>query len=1089
MPITIVLAALLLAACDDAETKTADGFLASGTAHLEEGRITAAAIQFKNAVQLEPQNANPRTLLAQAYMALDDAASAQNQLERAIQLGDEREETRILLAQSKSRLGQHDEILRFTETYGEFDRDDTKADFLAVKAKSYFTLGVTTTAQRLLDTVLEGGPHAAALIVSARIALEAGQRSRAIVSLDQAIAAEPGNVEALLLRAQTAMDAGDRFGGRNVLRQAHEAAPQSPTVRLALARAEAGLRDFESAKSLVDKVAAISPQDGRVRYLQAYIALGMEDYELARTLSEDLVGDAPRHAPALAIAGSANMVLEHFELAREYFNKYLAERPGDVRVTLLLARVMQELDDQAAVIDLLSQIRENSAEPSYAALNRAAELALRAGDGRLSLAFVYDVLRNHPNSARARRVLALLRDQVNKAQEQQREIAANDNFREVMLDQDEPLVGGEGSGTSGLLPQWTLDAYNSTLVADHGVALGYTSLSDPANEEDARQHFRSAIAAEPWNRNAATGLAYLLAKDGDLTEASSVFQPLAEAVPNDRAVSTAYAALNRQEDDAVPQLEQLLISNQRSSASLNSESSSAAAAGVLAANDPQGGSDDGEQTAEEFHNQILFLVNRDNLDAALSVAERFKERFPNDPVAYNDSALVFLALNRVEEAIENYRKALNVAPDNSPAALNLGQLLAARGDLGGAAQVLSSFLANRPDHGKARIEYAEVQARLGNIENAESILRDTVALYPEVLEPHAVLARFLTVQNRAEDAVALLAPLSERFSDDEVYLDTLAFAQTRANDHRSAAETFEKLSAVASDPVAPLLSAAKSYREVPDIAAAVATLERLLEASEQHVSARSLLAELLIEDRALKQARQQLTILDAQQPENAAVSELWAAYYTAQGELEEAVAALDRSMQLQSTSARAIKLSFLQLQLGELDEAMSTIERRLETAPGDIPSRRQAIVVSIAKDDNEVALRHIEELMEMEGPTSSTLNNKAVALWKLGRLDAAKESAENAIALTPSDLRLQYTLGIILLDLGQSAEALRIIESAQPAYESNGSFSYQLARALAENNKESAAISELETVLRSDSAFPERQQAETLLRELQGKTD
>ncbi len=1091
----LVGALLLVAACDDAGNRTAADYIASGVEHLEAGRAPAAAIQLKNAVQQDPENPTPRVLLARAYFAIEALSEAEKELEQAIRLGETSESVRALLADTKARLGKHEEILQFTETYGDFQDPRYRSDFLVVKARTYNARGVQPTAEALLSRVLETGPHAGALTVQALQALADGRHDEGLALLNRALASDPDNVDALLAKGQLLFSLGTVEESREILAHAYELRPHALRVQISLANAEAATGNFEQARQLLERIERVAQNNSNALYLKAFLALADGEYDEARSISDELLGNFPRHAPALAISGRSNLILNNLEISREHFNKYLAERPDDANIAFLLAWVSIELEDNRVAIEALETFRDATDSVDAWQLEQGVDLAMRAGDVRLAADLVYGLLLSFPESTRAQRIVR--GTQVQRARETRpsRELAARVDVRPTVIGYDdaaqssEPLFAQVLNVAAGLGPRYVLSAYYVTVAADRYVQQGHSSLEEDALQE-AHKSFERALSVEPDNIDALVALAYLQETGGETEQAVRTLEQAIAAHPDNALVRKIHDELASQAPDRLTRLKALVVARQgtveidqalaatNTAQSSNSDSSPG-----------QPDADGAERDPRRLHLEILAYLNQRNIEAATRTAEEFRRRFPNDPVAYNDTALVYLAQSKFTDAEASYRKSIEIDPDNPTAVLSLTQLLKNRGEFDGARRLLSRYLERNPEYGKARVEYAEILATLGEWDSAEEVLLGTVRLYPEELEPRVVAARFLIARGRSDEALDLLAAAEDTFSSNETYLDSLAVAQRANADFLGAAQTYDRLATLSAEPAVHLHAAAQSYLDADDKPAAMERLRSALSASEAYFPARALLAELLLAEGDTAAARTQLETFDEQRPNTAMGAELWAAYFTALDDLEQAAVHLERAIDLESSSERARKLSLLQQNLGRTTEAVVTLERRLAVARDDVRTRRQAYLLYLLNGDYRPALGHIQTLRQNGAVTRDLLNNEAFALMKLGELDAAEERGRQALESYPSDPAIGYTLGVILLEMNRPEEALAKLLASNETFEADPNFRYHLARALAANGREDEATTLLEEIVNAGTSFTERDEAEKLLKTLRGGQD
>jgi len=114
-----------------------------------------------------------------------------------------------------------------------------------------------------------------------------------------------------------------------------------------------------------------------------------------------------------------------------------------------------------------------------------------------------------------------------------------------------------------------------------------------------------------------------------------------------------------------------------------------------------GWSDDLKPQRLDYLNEALALERQGDFDAALTSYRLALRDDPDDARILQNMAIAYTKLNRHEEAIRCYRRALEVQPSLSGAHYGLAYLLLNRGDHEGATTHLESFLAAPPSGAEA----------------------------------------------------------------------------------------------------------------------------------------------------------------------------------------------------------------------------------------------------------------------------------------------------------------------------------------------------------------------------------------------------
>jgi Flp pilus assembly protein TadD len=203
-------AALLVLQLSGCAKNDAPSLIASGKAYMAKADYTAAAIQLKSALQIAPENAEARFLLAKSLLESGDAAAAETEARKALELKYSADEAMPLLARSMLAQGKYDRVI---SEMGKVDSASaqTRASVGTSVAMAYLAIGDAKNAGTAIDKALAGLPaDARGLTVKAQIAAASNDLSEASELIGAALALAPKDIEALMVRAQLEATAGHR---------------------------------------------------------------------------------------------------------------------------------------------------------------------------------------------------------------------------------------------------------------------------------------------------------------------------------------------------------------------------------------------------------------------------------------------------------------------------------------------------------------------------------------------------------------------------------------------------------------------------------------------------------------------------------------------------------------------------------------------------------------------------------------------------------------------------------------------------------------------------------------------------------------
>jgi Flp pilus assembly protein TadD len=149
------------------------------------------------------------------------------------------------------------------------------------------------------------------------------------------------------------------------------------------------------------------------------------------------------------------------------------------------------------------------------------------------------------------------------------------------------------------------------------------------------------------------------------------------------------------------------------------------------------------------------------LKADLASAELAARSRPDDATALNRLATRYLLAGRVDDAIAQLRRAVQLAPRDAEARSNLGTALQARGDLPGALRELEAAGRLKPNDDRVRFNLGNGYYTAGRPADAVRELTRAIALNGENADAHFNLAMILGPRGQVDAAIAHLRRVIE----------------------------------------------------------------------------------------------------------------------------------------------------------------------------------------------------------------------------------------------------------------------------------------------------------------------------------------
>ncbi len=159
----------------------------------------------------------------------------------------------------------------------------------------------------------------------------------------------------------------------------------------------------------------------------------------------------------------------------------------------------------------------------------------------------------------------------------------------------------------------------------------------------------------------------------------------------------------------------------------------------------------GPDYAPARHNLAVLLMNSQRTEEALAQLERAQSSGMNAAELDFMRGRALFELNRFDEAEQAFAGAVAQAPTNTEAQLALARLRYMRGDPAFARDLSAAVAANRGDV-RLQMMFADVLRRIGDLRNAELLLRDCIGRHGAAPELRSSLATVLQESGRLHEA-------------------------------------------------------------------------------------------------------------------------------------------------------------------------------------------------------------------------------------------------------------------------------------------------------------------------------------------------
>lgn len=384
-----------------------------------------------------------------------------------------------------------------------------------------------------------------------------------------------------------------------------------------------------------------------------------------------------------------------------------------------------------------------------------------------------------------------------------------------------------------------------------------------------------------------------------------------------------------------------------------------------------------------------------------------------------------------------------------------------------------------------QLAMVEVDLAQGNEPAATGRLEALHKANPKAIEPPLMLARMALAKDDAKRADQFIGAALQASSKRGDVLNAAGLLYLESGRFDQAQAMFKE--GAASDAGNPLLwlNLGRAQLGLNQRGPARESLEKALSLQPEWLPAIGALAFLEVQEGNGTAALNRIEALKQAHPNNAALLALEGEIYTVLQKYAEASEAYEAAAAIRPAPELATKI-FQVRSAGKLPNAVEPLERWSREHPDDLSFRQLVADAYIKGGEAQKAIAQYEQIVQRQPKHVGALNNLAW-LYQEQHDPRALATARQAHQLAPKVPAIMDTLGWILVESGQSAEGLPLLEQAAAAAKASADIKYHYAAALARTGAKAQAKQQLTQLLAGQATFDNRAAAQRLLTELGGQ--
>ncbi len=765
----LALAVLSVSACGGAQARKAK-HMAKGQTFLAGGNFEKARVEFQNALQIAPTDAearyengvvdeklgktrdaaqfyqgtidvNPehlgaRTHLARLYLFSGAPDRALEQIRPAIEKHPD--DAELLAVRAASRLQKKDLSGALVDGERAVHLQPTNEDAVAVLAGLYTTGGRRDEARTLLEQSIKNIPNTVDLrLALAQIYAGENKRSETEAMLVDLIRLKPADKSHRIRLAQFYVHTNQLDASERTLRQAVKDLPTDDTLKLALVDFIASNRSPVAAEQQLKALIAADQKDNELKFALARFYEANRQPDKAEAIYRSVIDDEKLGAAGLSARdrlAALRVQGKDVPAALKLIGEVLAKSPRDDDALLLRGDIeLSQKDPRSAIADLRAVLRD---QPNAVGVQRMLARAHMAnGEPAIAEETLRSAVEANPQDAILRLEFAKLLAQLGKA-EQAKPIVA-----ELVKQKPDSLDALDAEYRIGMQ---TKDLVTAKSAADGIVAIqpklaigylyeGMLAEAEQRNDDALRQ-YSNALDLQPEAAEPLEALVRLLANSKRTAEAIKRLDDVAARYPDNAFAPNLKGELlmaNRRALEAQDAFKLAIARTPKwwkpyrglANAQLAAKQDPAVAIAML--RNAESVVDQSDALGEVL---AVLLENLGRPDEAISEYEKIVRQYPQSEVAANNLAMLLATYKRDSASLDRAKElSARFADSTNPSYLDTyGWVLYKHGDASASVPVLTRVVAKSPDVVVARYHLGMAQSQAGDNSDARDNLMRAV---------------------------------------------------------------------------------------------------------------------------------------------------------------------------------------------------------------------------------------------------------------------------------------------------------------------------------------------------------------------------
>lgn len=374
--VAVLLLSSLLAGCGE---KSMEAHLEDARAYTQEQRYDAAIVEYKNAIQLQPDAAIPRFELGKLYLQSNNFVAAEKELNRSLELGYSASEIMPLLSVAYQQSGAETALANVDyRAEGMTAVESAEVGFYKLQAlvqlEKFAEAEILLADLMTLDTqsVYKG-------LINSYVHIIDEDYDAALAASEALRIQSPNNKDVLLQLARLYLYANKPQEAIDVYDSYTRAFPTDVTSKFAFASLLLEQRELDRAEPIVDELLAFNTAHPLLNTYKGIIESAKGNYAKALEHLEIAVQNGRSNQVVRLVAGFSAYQIQDYETAQRHLTMVASDLPDNHPGLRMLADSMLQLGENDEALAVLNRV-EGAAETDAALFSKASYQLLRQGN-------------------------------------------------------------------------------------------------------------------------------------------------------------------------------------------------------------------------------------------------------------------------------------------------------------------------------------------------------------------------------------------------------------------------------------------------------------------------------------------------------------------------------------------------------------------------------------------------------------------------------------------------------------------------------------------------------------------------------------